>query len=343
MRRFLLVAVAVMAFVAVSCNGGGRTLKVMQFNVWQEGSVIAGGFEAMADEIVRADADFVTLSEVRNYGGTRFCDRIVAALAARGHKYHSFYSYDSGLLSRYPIIDSATVFPHHNDHGTIYKLVADVEGREVAVYTAHLDYLNCAYYDARGYDGSSWARKSPVTDVDTLLELNRRSLRDDAIRNFIADSRGEIEKGRIVFMGGDLNEPSHLDWTDATKEMRDHQGMVVRWDVTSLLDSAGFVDCYRQIFPDPVTHPGFTFPADSPGAEVSRLTWAPLADERERIDYIFYHPAEGLTLDEVTIIGPRGDILRNERVVEQTPDPIIEPLGVWPTDHKALLAVFTLK
>ena len=43
-----------------------------------------GGFEALADEIVRSNADFVTLSEVRNYRNTRFCDRIVEALKREG-------------------------------------------------------------------------------------------------------------------------------------------------------------------------------------------------------------------------------------------------------------------
>lgn len=61
------------------------------------------GFEAVADEIARSKADFVTLSEVRNYHHTRFCDRIVEALKQRGEIYYSFYSEDSGLLSRYPI------------------------------------------------------------------------------------------------------------------------------------------------------------------------------------------------------------------------------------------------
>ena len=54
-----------------------ETIKVLQFNIWQEGTVVKGGFEAVADEIARTDADFVTLSEVRNYHDTRFCDRIL--------------------------------------------------------------------------------------------------------------------------------------------------------------------------------------------------------------------------------------------------------------------------
>ena len=41
--------------------------------------------------------------------------------------------------------------------------------REVAVYTAHLDYRNCAYYDVRGYDGDNWAKmEAPLTDIDSM-------------------------------------------------------------------------------------------------------------------------------------------------------------------------------
>ena len=160
-----------------------QNLKFLQLNVWQEGTMVKGGYEALVDELVRVDADFVMLSEVRNYRNTRFCDRITASLKEKGKTYYSFYSYDSGLLSKYPLIDSAVVFPEKNDHGSIYKLVADVRGREVAVYTAHLDYLNCAYYDVRGYDVNTWAKMEvPLTDVDSILRKNTASLRDSAIR-----------------------------------------------------------------------------------------------------------------------------------------------------------------
>ena len=159
--------------------------------------MVKGGYDALVDELARTDADFVMLSEVRNYNGTRFCDRITASLKEKGKTYYSFYSYDSGLLSKYPIIDSATVFPENEDHGSIYKLVADMDGREVAVYTAHLDYRNCAYYDVRGYDGDNWAKmEAPLTDIDSILRKNVASQRDDAIRQFLDDAAKEREKGR---------------------------------------------------------------------------------------------------------------------------------------------------
>lgn len=319
-----------------------ETFRVLQFNIWQEGTVVKNGFDAVADEIVRSDADFVTLSEMRNYRNTRFCDRIVEALKERGQTYYSFYTEDSGLLSRYPIADSSTVYPLNDDRGSIYRLVTKKGNQEFAVYTAHLDYRNCAYYDARGYDGNNWSKIEPVTNLDSLLILNRASVRDDAIARFIAEAEKDKAAGRIVILGGDFNEPSHLDWTEATKDMRDHYGLVVPWDVSIMLAKAGYKDAYREKYPDPVTHPGFTCPADCPDIDLKKLVWSAEADDRDRIDFIMYAPHEGLALTDMAIIGPKGDILRGERVTEQTSDSIIEPLGIWPTDHKAVLATFRL-
>lgn len=221
---FLLLLL--MVFGLSSCHKT-ETFKVLQFNIWQEGTVVEGGFEALADEIVRSNADFVTLSEVRNYRNTRFCDRIVEALKKRGKTYYSFYTEDSGLLSRYPISDSTTVYPLNDDRGSIYRLVSQKDGQEFAVYTAHLDYRNCAYYDVRGYDGNTWEKEEPVTNIDSILILNKASVRDDAIADFLAEAQKDREAGRIIILGGDFNEPSHLDWTEATKDLFDHHGAVV--------------------------------------------------------------------------------------------------------------------
>ena len=184
----------------------------------------------------------------------------------------------------------------------------------------------------------------------------------------------DIEAGRIVILGGDFNEPSHLDWIRETKDLYDHNGLIIPWTVPLMLDNAGFVDTYREQFPDVLSHPGFTFPADNPLIPVERLTWTPDADERDRIDYIFYYPYPGnplipverltwtpdaderdridyifyypypgLELLDAAVFGPRGSISNSQRVTEDTEDPFIEPLGVWPTDHKGVLVRFLLQ
>ncbi|MBL4724183.1 MAG: hypothetical protein JKY73_02060 [Lutibacter sp.] len=42
------------------------------------------------------------------------------------------------------------------------------------------------------------------------------------------------------------------------------------------------------------------------------------------------------------ILGPKGDIVRNKRVLEPTNDVFLKPIDIWPTDHKAVLSEFTL-
>jgi endonuclease/exonuclease/phosphatase family metal-dependent hydrolase len=330
-----------MASLLCACTGK-QEIKVLQLNIWQEGTKVEGGYDALVDELARIDADFVMLSEVRNYDGTRFCDRITESLAEKKLRYYSFYSYDSGLLSKYPITDSTVVFPENGDHGSIYKLTANVKGQNFCVYTAHLDYKNCAYYMVRGYDGSTWDKlPAPETNVDTLLKVNTDSQRDDAIHRFLEDSRQEIARGSLVFLGGDFNEPSHHDWTEQTKDSADHHGVIIPWTVTTLLEAHGFKDSYRERYPDPVKYPGYTYPADCKGVDVKRLTWAPESDERERIDFIFYHPDPRLQLKESYVHGPKTSIRNSQRMEEESNDPFITPLNIWPTDHKGVLSIFS--
>lgn len=341
MKNTVLAALAALALNNAAAKE--REICVMQFNVWQEGTSVPGGFEAMADEIARQAPDIVTLSEVRNYHDTRFCDRIVEALAKRGLTYHSFYSTDTGLLSRTEITDSAVIFPYIDDHGTVHKLVTEIDGHRVAAYTAHLDYLDDTYYEVRGYDGNSWKEIDPITDHDELMRRNLLSQRDEAARLAAADIAREREAGSLIFLGGDLNEPSGLDWTEATASTADHRGVVIKWPTIEILHDAGLVDTYRAIYPDPVEYPGYTYPSSNEIIPVNRLSWAIKADERDRIDYVFYVPDPRLSLRSVDIVGPQRDIIRGERVaIDWGKRDIIAPIDVWPSDHRAVVARFSL-
>lgn len=350
-RRLLLSLAAALAWTCAPAaptshpaptDTAVRRISLLQWNVWQEGTQVDGGYAAIVNEIVRLRPDFITLSEVRNYHGTDFIRRLCTDLAIRDEPYYGFASYDSGILSRYPINDSLTVYPCRDDHGSIYRLGCRVEGRRVAVYTAHLDYLDCAYYNVRGYDGSTWQETPVPPTAAEVLERNARSRRDEAGQAFIRHARHDVAEGCAVLLGGDFNEPSHRDWTPATAGLYDHHGLVIAWPLTQALESAGFTDVYRSLHPDPVAAPGITFPADNPLVPVDRLTWAPKADERERIDYIFCG-GTGLRPVACTLFGPAGTIGRARRLPHHTAEPVIAPLGTWPSDHRAVIAVFELQ
>lgn len=119
--------------VLTGCTQEKKEFTVLQWNIWQEGTMVPGGYEAIVDEIIRLRPDFVTLSEVRNYNNTNFTARLTRSLKEKGETYYSFYTYDTGLLSRYPITDSLTVFPENGDHGSIYRLTTDMNGKKMAV------------------------------------------------------------------------------------------------------------------------------------------------------------------------------------------------------------------
>ena len=166
MKKTSFIYLLLLIALGLSSCQQEKTFKVLQFNIWQEGAVVKGGFDAIADEIVRSNADFVTLSEVRNYHQTRFCDRIVEALQQKGQTYYSFYTEDSGLLSRYPITDSTTVYPLNDDRGSMYKAITHIGDTEVALYTAHLGFIVIALItmpvDTTEIHGT---RKPPVTNL----------------------------------------------------------------------------------------------------------------------------------------------------------------------------------
>ncbi len=328
-------------FLFTSCNSK-QEIKVLQFNIWQEGTVVPNGFMAIADEIIATKVDLVAFSEVRNYNNTDFSKRIIAELEKRGIKFYGGKSYDTGLISRFPIKKYYELYPVKNDHGSITKALIDINGVTVAFYSAHLDYLNCSYYMPRGYHGYTWRElPEPVTNVDTLLEMGYKSMRDDAVKVFIADAEKQIAKGHHVIIGGDFNEPSHRDWTNAMANLYDHNGVVINWTCSSLLEKAGFVDSYRKIYPNPVKNPGFTYPSSNKDIPIKKLTWAPKADERERIDFILYYPNKKIKIKESVIVGSDSSICRS-KIVKETTDKFITPKGVWPSDHKAILSIFEL-
>lgn len=342
MKKLLLICLLLMASIFGKSQNKSE-FTVLQWNIWQEGTKVPGGYDAIVNEIVRLKPDFVTFSEVRNYNNTRFCDRIVQSLKKKGETYYSFYSYDSGLLSRHPITDSLTVFPEKDDHGSIYKMTSKIKGHKIAVYTAHLDYLNDAYYNVRGYDGSTWDEIPIPQTVLEVLKVNDASLRDDAIKEFIVAARKDIAEGTIVILGGDFNEPSHLDWIRETKDLYDHNGLIIPWTVPLMLDNNRFIDTYRTLYPDVLSYPGFTFPADNPLIPVEKLTWTPKSDERDRIDYVFYYPHPAIQLKAAVIFGPQGSIVKSQRTQEKSKDNFLLPQGVWPTDHKGLFVTFDIK
>jgi len=317
-------------------------LNVLSLNTWQEGTSVSGGFDAIADIILQTNADVVLLSEIRNYNGTIFSERITEKLRIRGLDFYGYNSNKSALIiSKYPIISVAAT-----QSSALTKCTIDLgNNTKVAVYAAHLDYTHYACYLPRGYSGITWQKlPEPILDLTQILEQNLASQRDEAIAVFIKSALAEKDKGNIVIFGGDFNEPSHLDWVESTKHLFDHNGVVVPWHNSISLLNNNFIDAYRKKYPNPVEYPGITWPSYNNSVDLSALVWTEDADDRDRIDFIYYYPDDRLHLNDMSIVGPKSSIAFGE-VVSTNPgsDKFIEPQGVWPSDHKGVLARFSLR
>ncbi len=340
MRRVAFFCVIYTMILSACIDQKATTsLKVLQFNIWQEGTKVDGGFEAIVNTIVQTNADLVSLVEVRNYNEVDFVDKLVRALADKGLEYFGESGNDTGIISKYPIQEHRRFI----DHGSISKAIITFHGNKVVFYAGHLDYTHYACYLPRGYDGTSWKKmQAPVTGIEKIEKMNLDSQRDELIQLFIEDAQKETSQGKIVIYCGDNNEPSHLDWTEKTKSLFDHNGVIFEWNTTKTMENHGFKDAFREKFPNPVTHPGFTWPADNVNAPLNKLTWAPDSDERDRIDFCIFYPNERINLSDIKIVGPYGSIVRNQRIEEHNRDVFIVPSEGWPSDHKGLLTTFDL-
>lgn len=120
-----------------------------------------------------------------------------------------------------------------------------MNGKQVVAYTGHLDYTHYACYLPRGYSGVTWKKlEAPITDKAEIEKANKESLRDESIRLVIEDAKKS--DADFVILGGDFNEPSHLDWTEETKGLWDHNGAIVDWDCSKLLYRSRLPRCLSR-------------------------------------------------------------------------------------------------
>ena len=203
------------------------------------------------------------------------------------------------IISRYPLID-----PPGGDGLYIFAQLAP--GRVAALANVHLPADPYGPYLVR--DGA------PAEAVRELEE----SLRLPAIRDQLRVLPALAARGIPVFLTGDFNSPSHLDWTEAVVAVRDVVRYPFAWPVSVALANAGFRDSYRRVHPDPVAVPGFTWTPGSPEAVKNEV--------HDRIDWV-------LTAGPATA--------RDSRVVGEAGGPDVEiPFNPWPTDHRGVVSTF---
>jgi endonuclease/exonuclease/phosphatase family metal-dependent hydrolase len=345
MKRTILYIYITAALGAAGCRpSADAELSVLQLNIWMQCTQVPGAAEGLTEVIAELNPDVVLLCELTADATPSFAEWLVGELQRKGLTYHSDGEHAGvGLLSKYKPDSTRLLTVSGGDRThAILKACFTAHGLPMAVYSAHLDHRHYGPYIPRGRSAADCSPLAqPVPDLHSILSANRLALREEAIQLFLDDARAARAAGHFVLLGGDLNEPSHLDWQANTAHLRDHNG-ILPWDCSLLLRAGGYTDAYRHHFPDAASHPGFTWPAGNTSAELTRLYSVPESDERDRIDFIYYAPHPSVKLTRASIVGPAASVDHGAIVPDLPADCIRTPRAVWPSDHKGNLVRFTV-
>ena len=285
----------------------GDTLRVMTYNLWVGGEPGGQPLAQSALVIQAAQADIVGIQEgngEQRPDGSRPDN--AAELAKMLGWHHANQGGGRSVLSRFPI---AELTPGRQGAAVMLP-----SGRRLYVFNVHLA--------ASPYQPYQLLRipygNAPFLDTAEDLVAAAAAARGEGVAALLKELIPRIEAGDAVVLTGDFNEPSHEDWIPAVVEAG-LAPLAVPYPTTWRIVNAGMQDAYRAVYPNPVSHPGWT--------------WTPITreddprDRHDRIDMIFTGP--GVTAAAAVVVGER-----TERA-----DIVVRP---YPSDHRAVVAMVAL-
>lgn len=273
-------------------TAGPKQLKVMEFNIEYGGEEIE--FDGVIAAIEAAGAEVVGIEEA--YGNM---PRIADELG------WDYYDARMQIVSQYPLLA-----PSGSDG--LYTYVALEPGRVVAIGNVHLPSSSYGPFKVR--DGAKPA-EALATEEKVRMPAIEPSL----------EALAGLPEEMPVFLLGDFNAPSHLDWTEEAVGSRDHVKFALDWPVGEAVEQAGFHDSWRDVYPDPVQDPGLTWPAARP-----RIKHGYNPGLKDR-------PAD--RIDMVYAAGPATTVA-SEIVGEEEAEEVDIPVAPWPSDHRAVVSTF---
>lgn len=290
----------------VSCNKQSKStdtlrLNVMSFNIWVGGGKSVG---ATAEVFVNSCADIIGVQEATRDG------KNTAAHIADSLGWYSYqYGASPTIVSKYPIVDTTA-----HKHGVKIKID---DTHYVWMFNIHL--VHCPY-EPYQLNNIEYCGAPFLTTAEEAVQSATASRNAEVMSN-IADLLEAQKEGYPVFLTGDFNEPSYLDWTEKAVEAGLCK-IAVEWPSTkSFAEKAGMKDSYRSIYPDEVANPGRTW---TPLPEQVKYTEVP-----DRIDFVLYW-GNTIELNDSRIVGEESDLSDIK-------------FGNYPSDHRAVLSSFTFR
>lgn len=280
-----------LSFLVAATALAPSQISVMSFNIWVGGT----RFQPLSQTIRAIQVSNVDVVGIQEPGDN-------LATIARGLGWN--FSLKSSIITRYEIVEDWQV--EGNRWGG--ARLRTPEGYQFVVYNDHFTAYPYGPYEVRD-------RKANTVNQVEAVEV--AAGRVGQMNRILADVGRRWSSSTPLVFTGDFNTPSHLDWTAQTAKR--NFGMVMPWPVTVAAERSGFRDAYRQLHPDPLRKPGFTW---SPGYPVGTLE---PNDVMDRIDFVLYRgPLMPRSAQVVAETGPHTDIA-------------VDP---WPSDHRAVLVRF---
>jgi exodeoxyribonuclease III len=306
--RFYLVVLLCSGLV-VATAGAADMVRVMTFNMQVGGESSGQPLEQITKLVKAARADLAGLQETHGDERNGIKHNAARAIAEQlGWEYFDQGNEDTGIISRYRIVEH-----------TPKKWGVEVElpsGHRVWLFNAHFLYAPYQPYQLLKipYDNSP-----PLETADQAVDSARKA-RGTQVAGLLEEVVGVRSEGTAIFVTGDFNEPSALDWTEPVFAAG-RCPVPVRWPTTAALLDSGFLDTFREVHPDPLASPG--------------NTWTPTTadnDPADRHDHI----------DFVLVSGPHTRVEQAE-IVGENSDRANIVVTPYPSDHRGVVATFSLE
>ncbi len=281
------------------------SVRVMSYNIYRGGTMRRQPLSQTAKVIQEAKADIVGMQEPKSPRG--FNTEKLANLLGWNH---STNPRKGIILTRYEIVEELK-------NGVKVKLPS---GQQAYIFSLHLPSSPYQPYQLLGIQ-PTWhkAKDTPLIKTEAEAIEAAKKARGGEVSALLNQIRDLPDKEAPVFVVGDFNEPSYLDWTEAAAKSGRHP-IKVAYPNSLAMIKAGFSDSYRSIYPDEMKNPGFTW---SPKYKPDDPT-----THHDRIDFVYYK-GKDLKVTEVKIVGEN----------EENADIVVTP---YPSDHRAVVATLTL-
>lgn len=260
MRLFKICGLLFFTLIAET-NAQNSTFKVMSWNILHGANDIENG-QQNAIKIIREINPDVLLM-VETYGSGKLIAETL------GYNFHLIAAEGTPLDDKSVNLSIYSKYPFVNRIDTEHPFY--LGGIEIIIANKKIRFFSNWFHYLPWSDEPEKMGKS----AEELLTWERTGSRYEMIQKvlpYLKKYTQETDSIPMIF-GGDINSPSHKDWGNQTKEL--HNGLVVPWYATKVLEDLGLIDSYREVNPSPISFPGITWNTKG-------------KNDSHRIDYIFH-------------------------------------------------------